>query len=526
MTLNVPLSRRALLGGGLALAAAPAYAQSLGGVGFIDYPFALGVASGDPSPDGFVIWTRLAPRPLDPDHGLAAKPVSVAWEVAEDRGFKTIAAKGTATAWPEVAHSLHVEVAGLAPDRSYFYRFLAGGERSPIGRSRTLPAPGASLKSLRFGVIGCQHFEYGLYTAFRMLGRDVPDFVYHYGDYIYEGRGGPQMIRYETGEPLPTVRRYLGDEIYSLDDYRRRYAQEKLDLDLQFAHAAAPWLVSYDDHEVVNNWTGDHTDEDVPPDVFRVRRAAALQAWYENTPVRRRVAPVDGASAMYRGFRFGDLLDARVLDTRQFRSPQPCGDKYGTTICAAVGDPKAEIVGRAQEKWLVDGVAGSKARWKAVLQQVMMMDLDRGRDDAAKTINPDSWAGYAMPRDRLLTSLQRRGAGNLVVLTGDEHQNFGGELRATTARPDSAPVGIEFVLTSATSGGDGQDLRPGSDKILARNPGLKFINDQRGYGLCTVTPDRFETAFRVLDQVSRPGGVISTRATLTVPSGAARIETA
>lgn len=521
-----PLSRRALLAGGVALAAAPAYAQGLGGVGFIDYPFALGVASGDPAPDGFVLWTRIAPRPLDPDHGLAAKPVEVAWEVAADRGFTAVAAKGVAIAWPEVAHTLHVEVAGLAPDRPYFYRFVAGGERSPIGRARTLPAPNARVAAVRLGVVGCQHFEYGLYTAFRMLARDAPDFVYHYGDYIYEGRGGPQMVRYDTGEPLPTVRRHIGDEIYSLDEYRRRYAQEKLDLDLQFAHAAAPWLVSYDDHEIVNNWTGDHSDEGVPPEVFRVRRAAALQAWYENMPVRRRSAPRDGVAAMYRGFRFGDLLDARVLDTRQYRSPQPCGDRFGTTVCAGVADPAAEVVGRAQEKWLVDGLGGSDARWRALLQQVMMMDLDRARDDAAKTINPDSWAGYAVPRDRLLGALQRRGVGNLVVLTGDEHQNFAGELRPTAAPPGAAAAGIEFVLTSATSGGDGQDVRPGSDRLLARNPGLKFVNDQRGYGLCTVTPDRFETAFRVLDQVGRPGGVCTTRATLTVPNGAARIEAA
>ncbi|MGI4877712.1 MAG: alkaline phosphatase D family protein, partial [Janthinobacterium lividum] len=458
-------------------------------------------------------------------HGLAARVVAVAWEVAEDRGFRTIAAKGEALAWPEVAHTVHVEVAGLQPDRPYFYRFVAGGERSPIGRSRTLPAPGAPLASVRFGVIGCQHFEYGLYTAFRMMARDDPDFVFHYGDYIYEGRGGPAMVRYETGEPLPTVRRHIGDECYSLDDYRQRYAQEKLDLDLQFAHAAAPWLVSYDDHEIVNNWVGDHTDEGVPPEVFRIRRAAALQAWYENTPVRRRVAPVNGVSAMHRAFQYGDLLDARVLDTRQFRSPQPCDDRFGTTECAGVHDPRAEIVGPAQEKWLVDGLAGSKARWKAILQQVMMMDLDRARDDAVRTINPDSWAGYAVPRDRLLNALRDRRIGNVVALTGDEHQNFAGELRASTAR-EAAPAAIEFVLTSATSGGDGQDVRPGSDRILARNPGLKFINDQRGYGLCTVTPDRFETAFRVLDQVSRPGGIVSTRATLTVPNGASRIEPA
>lgn len=528
MSVVVPIGRRAVLTGGIVLAAtgaAPAYVPGLS-VGFVDYPFALGVASGDPSPDGFVLWTRIAPRPLEPGYGLAAKPVEVAWEVAADRGFATVAARGTAIAWPEVAHSVRVEVAGLDPDRPYFYRFLAGGEKSRTGRARTLPLPGAAVASVRFGVVGCQHFEYGLYTAFRALAAEAVDFVYHYGDYIYERRGGATLTSYVTGEVVPTVRRHLGDECYSLDDYRRRYAQEKLDLDLQAAHAAAPWLVSYDDHEIVNNWVGDHTDAEVPADVFRLRRTAAMQAWYENTPVRRRVAPAGGAAAMYRGFRYGDLLDARVLDTRQFRSPQPCGDVFDTTVCAGVGDPAAEIIGRVEEKWLVDGMAGSTARWQAVLQQVMMMDLDRAGDDGHKTINPDSWAGYTVPRDRFLDAVAGRGIGNLVVLTGDEHQNFAGELRASTARAGSAPIGIEFVVTSATSGGDGQDVRPGSDRLLARNPGLKFLNDQRGYAVCTVTPDRFATAFRVLDQVSRPGGTCTTRATLTVPNGAARIEAA
>src|SRR5215208_469637 len=275
------LTRRHFLGTAAAsLVAAPALvrAQSL----WRHYPFSLGVASGDPSPDGFVIWTRLAPEPLEPHGGMGMGVMPVNWVVASDEGFKNIVAKGQAPARPEVAHTVHVEVAGLQPDRPYFYRFEAGGEESIHGRARTLPLASTAPQQLRFGVAGCQHYEAGYYTAYRYLAQEDLAFVFHYGDYIYEYRGDPITAGW-NGEVSVPVRQHAGEMLMSLDDYRRRYAQYKSDADLQRAHAAHAFFSTFDDHEVRNNWAADIDDEDeAPPEIFRFRRQAAFQAWYEH----------------------------------------------------------------------------------------------------------------------------------------------------------------------------------------------------------------------------------------------------
>lgn len=513
-------TRRALLASAPAVLAAPALAQvsrAAYGVSFQRYPFSLGVAAGEPSANGFTLWTRLAPEPLAPGGGMAAKPVGVRYEVSESREFALLAASGDTVAWPEVAHSARATLANLAPDRIYFYRFIAGGERSPVGRARTLPAPGAAVQAVRLGVAGCQHYEEGHYTAFRHLGREDCHAVFHYGDYIYEGPPRATNTDRVTGEPVAAVRKHLGRECLSLDDYRLRYAQTKMDVDLQFAHASAAWLSSYDDHEIDNNWVGDLAQDDTPPDLFHLRRQAAMQAWYEHMPVPESWVPKDGRIDAWRSLRWGGLLEARVLNTRAYRSDQPCGDRFAST-CPAVRDPRASVLGAAQEDWLVDGLNRSPARWNALLQQVMMMDLQR--TSAGRTgINPDSWAGYAVPRDRLLSRLR---APNLVVLTGDEHQNFAGEVRPGTGGPARA---IEFVTTSATSGGEGGDgVRPDQAAILSSNPQLKFVNNQRGYAVMNVSAEAWETRFRVIDTVSRPGGQVSTRAIFRVPAGRAVLE--
>jgi len=515
MTDILPLSRRTLLGGALLLGVpAIGRAEML----FRFDPFRLGVAAGDPAPDGFVIWTKLAPEPLAPDGGMPMKPVPLRWEVATDAGFKAVTAKGDAIARPEIGHAVHVEVAGLEPDRPYFYRFLVGGETSRTGRARTTPLPGTALAKLRLGVAGCQHYENGLYTAYRHLAGEEVDFVYHYGDYIYEYPDTTVPLGYGQ---LPIVREHLGQEIYSLEDYRRRYAQYKLDPDLQAAHAAAAWYVTFDDHEVDDNWAGDHTEDDAPPELFRLRRAAAFQAWWEHMPVRRSSLP-DGASIqMARSVRWGTLLDAHFMDTRQFRTPQPCGDGF-KPWCPEVDAASASMIGTAQEKALVDRIGRGGVRWNLLAQQVMMMVPDRRRsfDTGTEPVyNLDSWAGYGAPRKRLLDRIG--GRGDLVVLTGDEHQNFAGEVRV-----GDVPKAIEFVSTSISSGGDGRDVRPGTERMLADNPGLKFMNDQRGYLVCEVTRDAWQTDFMVVDKVSAPGGVLSRRARFAVQHGTVRVETA
>jgi alkaline phosphatase D len=485
---------------------------------FAEYPFQLGIAAGDPTSDGFVIWTRLAPRPLEPGYGMPSAPVPVKWEIATDRGFSNVAQRGEAIARPELGHAVHVEVTGLEPGRDYFYRFTAGAERTPSGRAKTAPAVGASVAQARFGVLGCQAYEQGFYTAHRRAAAEDLDFVYCYGDYIYEGRGNRTYTG--SGGTIENPRQHLGGEVYSLDDYRRRYAQYKLDTDLQASHAATAWYVTWDDHEIANNWVSD-IDDGVPPEVFRLRRQAAAQAYYEHMPLRRSAFPRGAEMQLYRHSTWGDLLDLNFLDTRQYRSDQPCDDAWGTT-CAGVSARDADVLGQAQEAWLYRNLDQSQAHWKVLAQQIMVMDLDR-REGPEPGYNLDSWAGYSIPRQRLLDRLRERRIGNTIVLTGDEHQNYAGELYRDSRNPEGAPIASEFVATSISSSGDGQDQRADGRRYLADNPFLKFNNAQRGYVVCDVTPERWQTEFKVLDKVSERGGTLSTRAKFAVASGDARV---
>ncbi|MBT2185639.1 alkaline phosphatase D family protein [Sphingobium nicotianae] len=479
---------------------------------FAAYPFTLGVAAGDPAPDGFVIWTRLAPDPTNPDAIMPPSALPVQWEVAGDNEFGTIVAKGETLARPELGHSVHVDVTGLQADRPYWYRFIIGKDRSMRGRARTLPAAGASAQTLRFGVCGCQNYEDGFYTAYRHLAAEQDlAFVFHYGDFIYEYK--QDFDTDKDGLPVSPVRHHIQREPYSVDEYRRHYAQYLSDMDLQAARASHGFLQSFDDHELHNNWAGEYDAPVTTPEVFLLRKAAAMQAWYEHMPVRGALFPHGGNIAMNRRFRFGDLAAINVLDTRSFRTDQPCGDNM-KPACPEQMDPKAAMMGSAQEAWLDANLHRNDATWNCIAQQVMMMPLDRRRyaDEKDVIYNMDSWAGYDAPRRRLMSRLAK--VDNAVVLTGDEHQNFAGLLL-----DKDKPVAVEAVLTSISSGGDGQDLRKGSDKMLADNPQLKFINDQRGYGLCEVTPEAWKTHFMVMDKVSQPGGTISRRTTATMPRG-------
>lgn len=530
---RLAMKRRSLLrlfgGGAIAALALPAEIRSaLAQPIFSDYPFQLGVASGDPMPDGFVLWTRLAPQPLEQGHGMPMQPVEVAWEVAADAGFKTRVQTGTAIAHPELGHSVHVEVAGLKPGRPYWYRFVAGRERSPSGRAMTLPAPGAPTAQVRFAVAGCQNYEQGYYTAYRHLSREEPDFIFHYGDYIYEYRGRTAGFDRHKGETIANPRLHAGDEIYSLTDYRRRYAQYKLDLDLQAAHAAAPWFATWDDHEVENNWAAEQDENGTAPELFRLRRIAAAQAYFEHMPLRAASFPRAEAIQIYRRAQVGDLLSLNLLDTRQYRSDQVCNG-WGGPSCEGLNDSRRTLLGADQNRWLLEGLTRSEARWNALGQQVMFMDLNWDGGDPA-SLNLDSWTGYRAARRQILETVHEHRIQNLVVLTGDVHQNYAGNVHLNDmdgSRPGDGPVvATEFIATSISSGGDGGDIRPETDKVLAANPHCKFMNDQRGYLLCTVSPDAWQTAYRVVDRVTTPGGTISTRTTLAVEPGRPGIQAA
>jgi len=514
------LSRRGLLLGlGAGTAALGAGRAALAQAVFEDNPFQLGVAAGDPLPDGFVIWTRLAPRPLEPDHGMPSQPMAVSWEVASDAGFGTVVRSGETVARPELGHAVHVEVGGLEPARPYFYRFTAGRERSGVGRAKTTPIIGSALGQARFGIVGCQAYEQGYYTAHRKIAAEDLDFIYCYGDYIYEGRGN--RVFNGAGGPQENARVHLGGETYTVTDYRQRYAQYKMDADLQASHASAAWFTVWDDHEIDNNWVSDLDQDGTDPQIFALRQAAAMQAYYEHMPFRRSSFPRGSAMQLYRRAQYGNLLDLNLLDTRQFRTNQPCEDRFNSS-CDGINEATAQVLGEAQEAWLLNNLNRSEATWKVLAQQIMVMDLDRNPGEA-NGVNPDSWAGYRVPRAKLLSHIRNRRIDNVVVLTGDEHQNYAGELHIDGRSPEGAPIATEFVSTSISSGGDGQDQRADQAAFLAANPQLKFRNSQRGYVVCDVTPERWQTEFKVLDKVSEKGGTLSTRAKFAVASGDARV---
>jgi alkaline phosphatase D len=488
---------------------------------FASNPFTLGVASGDPLPDGFVIWSKLALKPLERGQGMPKRAIEVDWLVATDERMRDVVRKGKAIAHPELGHAVHVELAGLQPARDYFYQFSAGGEQSAIGRARTLPPAGAALARLRFGVAGCQRYEDGYFTAYRHMAGENLDFIFHYGDYIYEY--GPMRAT----KTRPVIREMPGlpDEIYSLDDYRNRYAIYKLDPDLQAAHQATPFVMSFDDHEVDNDWAGDTTEEDVPAEIFLLRRASAFQAWYEHMPVRHAQMPRGPQIQMYRRFAAGNLLNVHVLDTRQYRSPFACG--RGVRVdCVEAADPARSLLGAGQERWLHDAFNANTTRWNVLAQQIPIMRQDRNPDPAILGPSMDKWDGYTATRERLFAAAEAAKLQNLVSVCGDVHFNCAGDLKKNFADEKSPALGVEFVATSVTSLGDGFDIDARFKALMQQDPHIRFYNGQRGDVTHTVTPEQWRADYKVLDRVSTKDGKLSTRRSFLVESGRAGLRDA
>lgn len=510
--IQYPFARRRLLGSGLLLGLSAGAAGASSAHLLRADPFTLGVAAGDPAADGFVIWTRLAPNPLEQDGDMPPVDVAVGWEVASDPQFRTIVRKGEARAIAALAHSVHLEIDGLLPHRYYWYRFFAPGNiASPVGRARTLPAADASVNHVRIASVGCQDYERGLYTAYRHLAAEPDvDAVFHYGDYIYEF--GPR----EEG----VVRRHWGGETMTLPDYRLRYAQYKLDPDLQAAHASAAFIMSFDDHEVDDNWGGAYGKDAGPLSMFAARKAAAFQAWYEHVPVRPNIRPDLPGSQCFRRFDFGTLMRMHVLDTRSFRSRQLCEGEGMTkaerTACVPVYAPERTMLGSEQEGWLEQGLRRD-AGWHFVAQQVMMMAYDARKDGEAKPrIGTDNWNGYPHARQRFVDMIRRRELTNVVIGSGDMHQNVVGHVTTNAADPLSTPVAAEFLATSISSSGTGGARYPGEMNVLDNNPNVKLLNNQRGYHVYTVLPRQWRSDVKVVDQIDRPGGVLSTLARFSV----------
>jgi alkaline phosphatase D len=422
--------------------------------------------------------------------------VDVHWEVARDERFSSIVREGRAAALPEWAHSVHVELSGLEPDRWYWYRFRVGDERSPVGRTRTLPRAGTPANRLRFAFASCQQYEMGYFTAYRHMAAEDLQVVFHLGDYIYEGAAA-------TGR----VRQHAGLEIMTLEHYRNRHAQYKTDPDLQAAHAAFPFIVTWDDHEVDNDYAGLFQENGHPIDVFERRRAAAYQAYYEHMPLRAASLPKGAWLQLYRRFTYGTLASFFVLDTRQFRTNQPCEGQRAP--CRAIFDEKATLLGPEQERWLFDGFGGSSTRWNVLPQQVMVAPVDRAAGQERR-FSLDQWGGYDAARIRLLQALAKRRAANPVVLTGDIHSNWVNDLTIDVLDPKSPVVATEFVGTSITSGGDGTNAPAGLSTMLSENPFVKYHNQQRGYVACEITPKTMRADYRVVEYVSRPGAPVRT----------------
>ncbi|QDU87636.1 Alkaline phosphatase D precursor [Pirellulimonas nuda] len=512
------VSRRAMLAYSAALGSLPLLGRTSWAEtrpAFASDPFTLGVASGDPTSDGMVLWTRLAPAPLDPNGGMPTTPVEVPWEVAEDDALNHVVRKGTATATPQLGHAVHVEVDGLKPDRWYWYRFRAGDAQSPVGRTRTFPAPDVMPAKLAFAFASCQHYEHGYYTAYEGMAGDDLDLVVHLGDYIYEK--GPYKLR--KGEKDPNVRKHVGGEIESLGDYRVRHSLYRSDPLLHGMHAQCPWIVTWDDHEVDNNYAdGTSEEKRVDPVDFLLRRANAYQAYYEMMPLRKRSMPSGPNMRLYRGADFGRLARFLTLDTRQHRSDQP-NDDGKTPLNADALNPSNTMLGADQRRWLERRLIDSSANWNVLAQQVMMGTVARFEKDGVPMYSMDQWPGYAAERAALMRFLQDRRVPNPVVLTGDIHCNWANELRVDDLKPETPIVASEFVGTSITSGGNGVDRADDHDATLSANPCVRYYNRERGYVRCTVTPDAWVSDYMVVDDVQRPGGNVTKRASYAVESG-------
>lgn len=507
MSFSAP-SRRHLLTAAAALAGVAltpaAWRSAMAATRLPDDPFTLGVASGEPSPGGMVLWTRLAPKPMRPDGGMPTAPVEVRWQLAEDEQMARVVRSGWEIAVPEAGHSVHVTVVGLKPDRDYWYRFTAAGYASPVARTRTTPAAGADVQRLRLAYGSCQKFESGYWGAYDHLVADAPDLVLFLGDYIYE------QAATDNG-----VRRHPGPEPTEIGGYRVRYGAYKSDPKLQAAHACAPWMVTWDDHEVENDYGGDQTRDPISPADFLRRRAAAYQAYYEHMPLRRRQLPVGPQMLLHRSLDWGRLAQFQILDDRQHRPHRTCdaqADGKRIPDCPERTDPGRSLLGRPQERWLMDTLAGSRARWNLLAQQTYMGELKRPGPGGPRWSN-DGWDGYPATRERVLTQWRDAKVSNPLVLGGDIHCFMAGDL----ALPGGPPLASEFVGGAISSlGAENAAMRVWQ----ANNPALKFAEGEtRGYGLVEVTPQATTVTFRGIESALVPASPRRDLARFTVESG-------
>jgi len=495
------MRRRRFVAGATALVATPWLASWPRAA---DVPrFALGIASGQPRADGMVLWTRLIGAEL-PDR------VAVRWEVADDEQFRNVVARGDESAEADWAHSVHAEPRGLAPGRWYFYRFAALGQMSPVGRTRTAPAVDAAAK-LRFAIASCQRYDVGHYAAWRHVAGADLDLVLFLGDYIYE-----------SATRRDAIRRVEGGEIFTLAQYRARYATYKSDPLLQAAHAAAPWLIVWDDHEVSNDYAG--TNGADPAVDTRARRAAAYRAYWEHMPFAKAARPTGADMRIVARLDWGTLARIHLLDDRQYRDAQACplpGRGGSNTValaqCSALADPARTLLGAEQERWLADGWDLARP-WNLVAQQTLMARMnwqDPSQGDGVYWT--DGWDGYAPARKRLLGTVAAKKVPGVVVFGGDVHSNYVADLKADYDDPASAVVASEFCGTSITSLSLPQ---PRIDAVRAFNPHIRYArSDQRGYVSFELAAGQLRAALQVVDRATDPESSVTTGARFVVDAG-------
>jgi alkaline phosphatase D len=440
---------------------------------------------------------------------MSREPVTVEWEVASDQAMAGVVRRGTSVATVDWAHSIHVEVDGLAPSRWYWYRFRAGGEVSPVGRTRTAPTAEMTVDRFRFAFASCQQYEQGFFGAYHQMLADDLELIVHLGDYIYESSWGRAHVR-THGAPEP----------HTLEDYRIRHALYKTDADLQAAHALCPWLVTWDDHEVANDYADDRSQVVHPREWFLARRAAAYQAYYEHMPLRRQMVPFGPHLRLYHQVTFGSLARFHLLDDRQFRSHQPCTGpgRGGSAVgnCAERRDARLTMLGDVQERWLEASLDRSRARWNVLAQQTVMAQIDR-KPGEGQAFWTDGWDGYPTARRRLLDYLGTRKPANPVVIGGDVHSFWVNDLKPDFDDAGSPVVATEIVGTSITSQFGRQDVL---DAQRADNPHVKFADGtRRGYVRVELTPGRLQADLRAMRGVSQPREAADTLATFVVDDG-------
>ncbi|MEZ5168214.1 MAG: alkaline phosphatase D family protein [Acidimicrobiales bacterium] len=468
-------------------------------------PFTLGVASGDPTADSVILWTRLTPDPASPAGGLGPEPVTIGWQVGADDTLSEVVASGEAVADAAFGHSVHVELQGLDPARTYWYRFFVGDYESEIGRTRTAPAPDEMASRLVLAQISCQRWSEGYWTAFDDLATHDLDLVLHCGDYIYE-RNFDGVRPLELPEPT------------DLDGYRLVYATYKHDPSLRAAHAVAPWVVTWDDHEVENNYQGDTPTEnsDTPDrEGFLARRAAAYQAWWEHMPVRL-PAPTGASWPIHRAVDYGRLMSLSVLDTRQYRTNQACSPSDIGPRCDGAEADDYTVLGAEQEAWLSTRFDEADARYTVLLQQIVMQQWRFLPGDTLW--NLDQWDGYPAARRRLLGDLQRSQARNPIVLTGDVHSSWVGSLVSDFDDPDAAVIGTEFVGTSVSSEGD--LIKEVIPVVTPQSPHIAWAQaEHRGWTRHDVTPQEWRAEFREVADALVEGSPVEVSTTWVVPDG-------